>query len=132
MTEPVRDYLDAPERAAAHIVGGSSPLLPHARVRRRQKKLDGALVADNPTAIREAEAASLRRRKNRAKAVGKEDAQLDLVVALGTGLGAGAGDARRAPRCWGCCRRSRISRPGRLRERHHRFADGHGRDASSI
>ena len=43
------------------------------------------MVANNPTQFALAEAASLRRRKNRAKAVGKEDAQLDLVVSLGTG-----------------------------------------------
>ena len=50
-----------------------------------RRLLDGALVANNPTQFALAEAASLRRRKNRAKAVGKEDAQLDLVVSLGTG-----------------------------------------------
>ena len=56
-----------------------------ARTNDRKILLDGALVANNPTQFALAEAASLRRRKNRAKAVGKEDAQLDLVVSLGTG-----------------------------------------------
>jgi len=50
-----------------------------------RRLLDGALVANNPTQFALAEAAALRRRKNRNKAVGKEDAQLDLVVSLGTG-----------------------------------------------
>ena len=56
----------------------------------RRVVVDGALFAvrhvracargEQPAQFALAEAASLRRRKNRAKAVGKEDAQLDLVV----------------------------------------------------
>ena len=46
-----------------------------------------------------------------AKAVGKEDAQLDLVVSLGTARRRRGRRRRRAPRFWGCCRRSRIPRP---------------------
>ena len=68
--------------------GGGSPYFPMRRVDvdgAPRRLLDGALVANNPTQFALAEAAALRRRKNRNKAVGKEDAQLDLVVSLGTG-----------------------------------------------
>lgn len=50
-----------------------------------RRLLDGALVANNPTQFALAEAASLRRSKNQAKAVGSENVKLDLVVSLGTG-----------------------------------------------
>ena len=80
--------VDATSTLALLSSGGSSPYFPMRRVDvdgAPRRLLDGALVANNPTQFALAEAAALRRRKNRAKAVGKEDAQLDLVVSLGTG-----------------------------------------------